>query len=99
MRNNARRKCKAFSLRSKIWSPRVGNQIWASTPQNCATTHRVCFEKRWYLQETVFVVRRFIACLRKFYVYATDSQSSPLLCNLFDASLFLNFSRKYGLTQ
>ncbi len=24
-------------------------RIWASTPQNCATTHRVCFEKRWYL--------------------------------------------------
>ena len=31
---NADRKCKAFSLRSKIGFPRVGNQIWASTPQN-----------------------------------------------------------------
>ena len=31
---NADRKCKAFSLRSKIWFPRVGNQIWVSTPQN-----------------------------------------------------------------
>ena len=31
---NSDRKCKAFSLRSKIWFPRVGNQIWVSTPQN-----------------------------------------------------------------
>ena len=31
---NADRKCKAFSLRSKIWFPRVGNQIWVSTQQN-----------------------------------------------------------------
>ena len=31
---NADRKCKAFSLRSKIWFPRMGNQIWVRTPQN-----------------------------------------------------------------
>ena len=31
---NADRKCKAFSLRSKIGFPRVGNQIWVCTPQN-----------------------------------------------------------------
>ena len=41
MRNNARRKCKAFSLRSKIWSPRVGNQIWACTLQNLAGGNRI----------------------------------------------------------
>ena len=33
---NADRKCKAFSLRSKIWFPRVG-KIWASTPQTAPT--------------------------------------------------------------
>ena len=34
---NADRKCKAFSLRSKIGFPRVGNQIWVRTPQNLAS--------------------------------------------------------------
>ena len=40
---NADRKCKTFSLRSKIWSPRMGNQIWASTPQN--RTYRAWMSK------------------------------------------------------
>ncbi len=26
-------------------------RIWSSTPQNCATTNRVTFDKRTYLQE------------------------------------------------
>ena len=34
---HADRKCKAFSLRSKIGFPRVGNQIWVRTPQNLAS--------------------------------------------------------------
>ena len=55
---NADRKCKAFSLRSKIWFPRVGNQIWVSTPQN--RTYRAWGElelpisnRLWYSKDLV----------------------------------------------
>ena len=82
--------------------PRVG-KIWASTPQNCATTNRVCFEKRWYLQETVFVVRRFIACLRKFYLI--KNKKLDFVCSLEEAidfndiipTIFLNCNEQMNI--
>ena len=42
---NADRKCKAFSLESKIRFPRVGNQIWVCTPQN--RTYRAWGVQNW----------------------------------------------------
>ena len=45
-------------------------RIWASTPQNCATTNRTAFGKHMSFKVCLFVVRRFIACLRKsYYIY------------------------------
>ena len=42
-------------------------RIWASTPQNCATTNEATFENGHPLKVYLFVVMRFIASLRKFY--------------------------------
>ena len=47
--------------------PRVG-KIWASTPQNCATTNAATFKTRCPLKVYLFVVMRFIASLRKFSI-------------------------------
>ena len=46
--------------------PRVG-KIWASTPQNCATTNRATFENGCPVKVYLFVVMRFIASLGKLY--------------------------------